>query len=317
MSVTYPTQVSANGNNASPSITVPTVSTNDILLIAFTQGNTDLQTVTPGTANLIENLPSSTTQLITKTYWIPVDGSTIHTGVALAFTLSATRQWGLNLLVIRGADNTTPINAHNSTTANTATGTAPSLSVTGLPVVELASCKSNGTTVTSWTAPSGWTASSIQAGNTTFSPSTVWGTDNTNPATGTFGAETWTPNATPNIMQRFVYSINPAASGTPNAGPDQTTVEPFSTVTLDGSGSTSATTYLWRQISGTTVTLSSTTTVGPTFTAPASMTDQTLVFGLKVNGGATEDTVSITILQATEAFKSAGGVWTPMQIVGL
>jgi hypothetical protein len=87
---------------------------------------------------------------------------------------------------------------------------------------------------------------------------------------------------------------------TANAGPDQN-VTVSSAVTLDGSGSSDSdgtiTGYNWTQISGTSVTLSSSTVVNPTFTAPAS--PATLVFGLTVtdNNGATspQDTVTINV----------------------
>src|SRR4029079_18823703 len=57
-----------------------------------------------------------------------------------------------------------------------------------------------------------------------------------------------------------------AAAG-PTAGPPQTVLA-GSTVTLDGSGSTGATSYLWKQTGGVTANLSSTTAIKPTFTMP-------------------------------------------------
>lgn len=88
-------------------------------------------------------------------------------------------------------------------------------------------------------------------------------------------------------------------SPTANAGPDDDTYEGGDTVTLTGAGSTdpdgTVAEYLWRQISGPTVALSSTTVVSPTFTAPD--VAGTAVFGLRVkdDDGAqsTEDTVTI------------------------
>jgi MYXO-CTERM domain-containing protein len=87
-----------------------------------------------------------------------------------------------------------------------------------------------------------------------------------------------------------------------NAGPDQTV--PVSTlVTLDGSASSDPNglplTFLWTQLSGTPVTLSSRTVVKPTFTAPAAAA--TLVFRLHVSNGtlAANDTVTINVVAGT------------------
>jgi LmbE family N-acetylglucosaminyl deacetylase len=86
-----------------------------------------------------------------------------------------------------------------------------------------------------------------------------------------------------------------------NAGPDQT-VALGATVQLDGSGSTdpggNPLTYLWSQTGGGTVTLSSTTAVQPTFTAPN--TPDTLSFQLVVNDGKnTSSPNSVTIVVAS------------------
>lgn len=114
----------------------------------------------------------------------------------------------------------------------------------------------------------------------------------------------------------YTASSNPP---TANAGPDQVNIAPWSTVTLDGTGSTddgSITGYQWSQVSGTTVTLSSTTVAQPTFTAPATINGDTLVFGLVVTDNnaevSTQDTVSITVNEASE-FYASGGIWVPMR----
>lgn len=108
-------------------------------------------------------------------------------------------------------------------------------------------------------------------------------------------------------------NVAPAA----NAGPDQT-VEPWVTVTLDGSGSSdpdgTIASYAWSQSSGTAVALSGTGATR-TFSSPAALADQALVFSLTVtdnSGGTNTDTVSITVKAATEAFASTGG-WVAMQ----
>lgn len=111
---------------------------------------------------------------------------------------------------------------------------------------------------------------------------------------------------------------------TANAGPDQTDLEPYATCTLTSTGSSGGggtiSSYLWRQISGPTVTLSSTTAASPTFMCRSASTAQALVFGLKVTNSlgvqSAEDTVSITYLPGTELVAS-GGVWVPIRTTTL
>lgn len=85
---------------------------------------------------------------------------------------------------------------------------------------------------------------------------------------------------------------------TANAGPDQS-VQTGTPVTLTGAASADPDgdplTFRWSQVSGPAVTLSSTTVVAPTFTAPAAA--GTLVFALIVNDGTADsvaDTVTVT-----------------------
>jgi len=92
------------------------------------------------------------------------------------------------------------------------------------------------------------------------------------------------------------------ASPVADAGADQT-VDEGDTVTLDGSGSSDADpgdtlTYDWSQTGGPAVTLSDTTAVSPTFTAPQVDVDTVLTFELTVedgNGGTVETVVQIPI----------------------
>lgn len=104
---------------------------------------------------------------------------------------------------------------------------------------------------------------------------------------------------------------------TANAGPDQN-VAANALVTLDGSASTDSDgtvqTYLWAQLSGTTVTLSSSSVMRPTFTSPALVNGDTLVFRLTVwdNQGlvcTTPDTVSITVAKCAQAKVRINGAW--------
>lgn len=87
-----------------------------------------------------------------------------------------------------------------------------------------------------------------------------------------------------------------------SAGADQADIEPWTTVTLAGTGTGS-----WSQVSGASVTLSGSGAIR-TFTAPPSLSAQTLVFDY---GG---DQVSIGILPATEAMYS-GGQWVPVRLI--
>ena len=86
-----------------------------------------------------------------------------------------------------------------------------------------------------------------------------------------------------------------------NAGADQPDIAAGATVTLDGTSSTDADsdaiTYLWTAPSG--ITLSSTTSSQPTFTAPSTNAAQNLSFDLVVNDGtdnSSSDTVIISVL---------------------
>jgi hypothetical protein len=129
----------------------------------------------------------------------------------------------------------------------------------------------------------------------------------------------WDDTATPQARASILLSLKGTGINTEptaNAGPDQT-VTVGSIVTLQGSGTDVDGTivgYTWRQISGTSVTLSSTSVATPSFTAPA--TSGVLVFGLKVTDDnaaeSLEDTVTITVTQVellTAAKIRIGGVW--------
>ena len=95
-----------------------------------------------------------------------------------------------------------------------------------------------------------------------------------------------------------------------NAGLNQT-VQPGAAVQLNGSGSSDpggkSLTYQWTQTAGTAVTLSSSTAVQPTFTAPSSA--GTLTFQLVVNDGTASSspaTVTITVAASQPPVANAG-----------
>ncbi|HMQ95770.1 MAG TPA: hypothetical protein PKD19_00985 [Candidatus Saccharibacteria bacterium] len=104
---------------------------------------------------------------------------------------------------------------------------------------------------------------------------------------------------------------------TADAGPDQSNIEPGTTVTLDGTGSTTdigtITSYSWTQTSGAPVVLSSTTAASPTFTAPLTVSSASLTFELTVtnsNSLTNTDSVTVGVLRSTELVR-ASGAWSP------
>lgn len=113
------------------------------------------------------------------------------------------------------------------------------------------------------------------------------------------------PSVTNSFSVKTVCSLNQAPNA--DAGPDQT-VNEGATVTLDGSGSSDPdgviASYLWSQNSGTSVTLSDTNSINPTFTAPSvGSAGETLTFKLTiVDNGGLEDSgeVSITVSDVPE-----------------
>lgn len=108
-----------------------------------------------------------------------------------------------------------------------------------------------------------------------------------------------------------------------DAGYLQTNVEPYVTVMLDGTAShdpdDNPLTYAWSQTAGPAVTLSSTTSATPTFTAPATTGGTTLTFQLIVNDGtvnSSADTVDIVVAAHTiwEIENPVGPVLKPIRL---
>jgi hypothetical protein len=110
---------------------------------------------------------------------------------------------------------------------------------------------------------------------------------------------------------------SPSAPPSANAGPDQAGVVPTSTVTLDGTGSTFASTFAWVQTGGPAVTLNNAKTANPTFVVPSATTSQTFTFSLSitdVNGTPATDTVQVTtdpddLVFTSASFKRGGAEW--------
>jgi hypothetical protein len=118
--------------------------------------------------------------------------------------------------------------------------------------------------------------------------------------------------------------VNPG-NGAPiaDAGLMQTNVEPFTTVTLNGSSShdpdADTLTYAWTQTVGPAVTLLNATTATPSFVAPATLPGTTLTFQLIVNDGtvnSSPDTVDVVVAAHTiwHIENPAGPVLKPIRI---
>jgi hypothetical protein len=96
-----------------------------------------------------------------------------------------------------------------------------------------------------------------------------------------------------------------------NAGTNQTITLPLSTVTLNGSGSVSATSYVWSQVSGpNTATISTPTAVT---TSASGLVAGTYVFQLSINSGASTSQVTITVNPIPPPTANAG----PPQTIAL
>ena len=96
---------------------------------------------------------------------------------------------------------------------------------------------------------------------------------------------------------------------TVDAGTDQT-VNSEDLVTLSATISDSSATIIWSQSSGTSVTLSDNTSATLTFTAPAVIEDEELVFQISADDGINDpvtDTVSITV--TLETISTTNDVW--------
>jgi hypothetical protein len=89
-----------------------------------------------------------------------------------------------------------------------------------------------------------------------------------------------------------VVTVAAVAPPRANAGPAQSVLS-GATVTLDGSGSTGASSFKWVQTGGVAATLSSTTVAKPTFTMPN--TADPLIFQLTVTGPGGTDVASVQI----------------------
>lgn len=150
-----------------------------------------------------------------------------------------------------------------------------------------------------WTAPAGITLSSTSASKPIFTAPEV--TTNTN-YTFSLVVNDGKANSTADQVIITVKQVNKVPVA--NAGPDQS-INESTTVTLDGTGSTDGDgdvlTYLWTAPAG--ITLSSTTSSKPTFTAPEVTTNTNYTFSLVVNDGkasSATDQIIVTVKQVNK-----------------
>lgn len=111
------------------------------------------------------------------------------------------------------------------------------------------------------------------------------------------------------------HSVTVSAGVTLSAGVDQTSIEPFTIVTLTGTDdATGSPTRVWSQVGGSpTVAITQVPNAKTaTFKAPGSTNGTTLTFQYAVTGG-TSDTMTAQILASLE-FVYDGSVWHPLEI---
>lgn len=219
MAVTQSFTATAAGNTANGSVTIPsTMPSGSAGIIVFEQNNTDALTTVP--AWLTELTPtissSATNPLVSKVYGFTVgdgSGGTVVAGTSATFAMSATRAWSATLYGVDGVTGASPIVVLGGVSNITTTATIPTATTTEtLWLAEVAVGKTNGTLVTAWTGPAGWTAQVTTASPTTFGPTTViLDRDNGVAGAGAYGGETYTPNQAINAAIRYLVGFRPAA----------------------------------------------------------------------------------------------------------
>lgn len=320
---------SNNHNDTNPNIIVPSsCGVGDLIVVQYSQNNTDVQTAAPAGLTQID-VNTTTATFPNRLYWGIVGSGGITAGGTLSWTLSAIRAWDVLLIAYYNADTSAaPVFTAANTVATGLTATTPNLttSVTR-QIIELVSGKSSTTAVTTWTPPAGWTSRASIGAFQGFAGTGIVAEKNGGASVaGTYGSDVYTADQNIDVAVKYTIGIKGGTGGVPptaNAGPDQS-VDPWSTVTLDGSASSdpdgTITQYTWSQTAGTTVTLSNIHASNPTFTAPGSLSVQTLTFSLVVTDNAaltsSADTVDITVYPATEAYPN-GGVWKPLEPIKL
>lgn len=306
----------ASAFSTSVSVTRATVAGN--LLVAFVQhqSRTTGFTITDntgGTWTLAATTitPGSTSERLISVYYRL--NAPVVTTVTVTYSAGNT---GLGLIVdeYSGA---TSIRASNATS----TGTDPKRSLVTASVNDtIVSAIGYAGSAAATVSDSGYSA--VNSTNI----STTWLGMTRRLAVSSAGSQgpTWVGTGTSGIVTvaivPFVASVPPTA----NAGPDQTGVEPYSTVTVSASGSTARsspiTTYAWVQDGGPAgPVITGASTVSPTIYHPGTVSGATYTYTVTVSDGTltSTDQVAITVLPVTETMWDAAGVEIPTQWVVL
>ena len=115
-------------------------------------------------------------------------------------------------------------------------------------------------------------------------------------------------NPAPNSVDITVLAAAPPAAES-NAGPDQTVVQ-ATAVKLDGTGSTNATGYAWKQTAGPAVTLTGANTATPTFTMPKGSDPVTLQLTASNANGSDQTPDEVVIKPKPDAVNIARAQFT-------
>lgn len=196
------------GNNSAMAWTVPAAcQVGDVIVLTTAQNNTDLLISRPPSVVVRDRQVQS--QWYTELCTVVVDGVRVSASTVLSFPLTGTRAWQVAGQAFTGVDPGTPLaGLIGSSAISGATIVTPSGSLGGY-LVEAGSAKGNGTTITSWSAPAGWTIAAQGAGVSTFGPSGFLATYDSNPAVfGTFGGDTYTPDVAGQAQSRWTLALN-------------------------------------------------------------------------------------------------------------
>lgn len=337
------TPVSTNANaataiNTAMAGTLPATISNGSLALAFVTNNSasTLSGVTSGWT-LIAG-PTTIATFNNQCIWLYAKAVGVaDESAAFAGTLSTSGRWTVSITVIPGAASSLDVAAAYSagsseTITSLAFGAVTPVTANDMLMIFGSRYIPAASTATS-TPPSGYTEL-VDAATTNTSGAKFGNWVGYKQLSGQAGSAQGAPTVTLDAagnMNGWIVAIAPGATNVPptaNAGPDQTAVEPYTTVTLTSAASASndsgTLTRSWAHTSGPSSTgaLSSTTATSPTVPSSPGLTDQTDVWTVTITdsvgtSNTATDSVSITTLAATEGYLNGSGVWKPMQVVAL